>query len=194
DGRPSSVRWVATGSRSFGKCAPATSRRAISIPSGRRPPCFAPRPPRPAHKEPPMPVSLPTPAQLKAIAAEMNLSLTDSDVDSFIALMKPSIDGYNVVDRLPDNLPPVKYPRTPGVRPPAAENRHNAWYVKSRVEGASQGPLKGKTVVLKDNVMLAGVPMMNGASTLEGYVPDVDATIVTRILDAGGTVLGKAHC
>ena len=42
--------------------------------------------------------------------------------------------------------------------------------------------------------MLAGVPMMNGASTLEGYVPEVDATIVTRILDAGGTILGKAHC
>jgi len=141
-----------------------------------------------------MPVSLPTPAQLEAIAAEMNLSLTESDIASFIALMKPSIDGYNVVDQLPDNLPPVKYPRTPGVRPPAAENRHNAWYVKSRVEGAGQGKLKGRTVVLKDNVMLAGVPMMNGASTLEGYMPDVDATIVTRILDAGGTILGKAHC
>jgi amidase len=36
--------------------------------------------------------------------------------------------------------------------------------------------------------------MMNGASTLEGYTPDVDATIVTRILDAGGTIVGKAHC
>ena len=48
--------------------------------------------------------------------------------------------------------------------------------------------------MLKDNVCLAGVPMMNGASTLEGYVPDVDATVVTRILDAGGTIVGKAHC
>ena len=36
--------------------------------------------------------------------------------------------------------------------------------------------------------------MMNGASTLEGFVPDVDATIVTRILDAGGKILGKATC
>ena len=35
--------------------------------------------------------------------------------------------------------------------------------------------------------------MMNGASTLEGYVPDVDATVVTRILDAGGEIVGKAH-
>ncbi len=42
--------------------------------------------------------------------------------------------------------------------------------------------------------MLAGVPMMNGAATLEGYVPDVDATVVTRILDAGGEIVGKAHC
>jgi amidase len=48
--------------------------------------------------------------------------------------------------------------------------------------------------VLKDNMCLAGVPMMNGASTLEGYVPDIDATVVTRILDAGGTIVGKAHC
>ena len=56
------------------------------------------------------------------------------------------------------------------------------------------GKLKGKTVVLKDNIMLAGVPMMNGASTLEGYVPDIDATVVQRILDAGGTIVGKAHC
>src|SRR6202043_215305 len=64
----------------------------------------------------------------------------------------------------------------------------------STVKGAPSGKLAGKTVALKDNVSLAGVPMMNGASTLEGYVPDVDATIVTRILDAGGTILGKTHC
>ena len=42
--------------------------------------------------------------------------------------------------------------------------------------------------------MVAGVPMMNGTSVLEGYLPEVDATIVTRLLDAGATILGKAHC
>jgi amidase len=141
-----------------------------------------------------MAVSPPTPDQLKAIADTMGLSLTESDLTSFLGLMKPSIDGYNVVDALPDNLPAVKYPRTPGVRPQPEENPRNAWYVKTRVEGASTGKLKGKTVVLKDNVMLAGVQMMNGASTLEGYTPEIDATIVTRILDAAGTIVGKAHC
>jgi amidase len=141
-----------------------------------------------------MAVSPPTLDQLKAIAETMGLALGEADLASFRDLMKPSIDGYNVVDGLPDNLPPVKYPRTPGSRPQPEDNTRNAWYVKTRVEGAASGKLKGKTVVLKDNVMLAGVPMMNGASTLEGYTPEIDATIVTRILDAGGTILGKAHC
>src|SRR5881398_357871 len=36
--------------------------------------------------------------------------------------------------------------------------------------------------------------MMNGSSVLEGYVPEFDATIVTRILDAGGDIVGKAVC
>ena len=49
-------------------------------------------------------------------------------------------------------------------------------------------------MALKDNVCLAGVPMMNGASTLKGYTPDIDATLVTRLLDAGATIVGKAHC
>src|SRR5512132_2212442 len=141
-----------------------------------------------------MAVQVPTEEQLREVAADVGLSLTQADLKSFIELMRGSVAAYNVVDAMPDNLPRVKYPRTPGYRPTGDENKHNAWYVKTTVEGASRGKLKGKTVVLKDNIMLAGVPMMNGAATLEGYVPDIDATVVTRILDAGGTIVGKAHC
>jgi amidase len=35
---------------------------------------------------------------------------------------------------------------------------------------------------------------MNGSATLESYVPEIDATIVTRTLDAGATIVGKAVC
>jgi len=41
---------------------------------------------------------------------------------------------------------------------------------------------------------VAGVPMRNGTVLLDGYVPDEDATVVERVLDAGGTILGKAVC
>jgi amidase len=141
-----------------------------------------------------MAVKRPTPAQLQAVARDLGMTLTDDDVASFLALMQGSFAAYDAVDAMPDYLPPVKYPRIPGHQPEGAENRYNAWYVKTTVKGAPSGKLAGKTVALKDNICLAGVPMMNGASTLRGYVPDVDATVVTRILDAGGTIVGKVHC
>jgi amidase len=139
-------------------------------------------------------VKLPTSEQLREVAAELGMSFSDADLATHLAALGPSIDAYNIVDRMPDELPAVKYPRAPGHRPSPEENTHNAWYIKTTVEGAPSGPLKGKRVVLKDNICLAGVPMMNGASTMQGYVPDVDATVATRILDAGGTIVGKAVC
>jgi len=139
-------------------------------------------------------VALPTPAQLRAVAAQCGLSLTEDDVASFRGLMQGSIDAYNLVAAMPDEVPVVRYPRTPGYRPGPEENPRNAWYRKATVKGAASGKLKGKTVALKDNIMLAGVPMMNGSATLEGYVPDFDATIVTRMLDAGAEIVGKVHC
>jgi amidase len=127
-------------------------------------------------------------------AAELGMSFTPEEAAEYLALMQGSLDGYDLVDALPDFIPQVKYPRTPGYRPQGEENKYGAWYFKSTVKGAPEGKLAGKTVVLKDNVNLAGVPMMNGASTLEGFVPTYDATIVTRLLDAGATIMGKATC
>jgi len=137
---------------------------------------------------------LPTPDELKAVGRQLGMTLSDADVAFFLETMAGSVAAYHAIEHMADPMPPVKYPRTPGYRPQGAENKYNAWYYKSEVPGAPSGKLKGKRIALKDNVCLAGVPMMNGASTLEGYVPDVDATIVTRMLDAGGTILGKVHC
>jgi amidase len=139
-------------------------------------------------------VKRPTLDQMRDIVSSLHMSMSDREIAEYIEVMEGTFKAYDRLQALPDNLPPVRYPRTPGYRPSAAENPLNAWAVKSEVRGAAYGPLAGKRIVLKDNVCLAGVPMMNGASTLEGYVPDVDATIVTRILDAGGTIVGKAHC
>jgi amidase len=139
-------------------------------------------------------VKRPTHDQMKEIVSSLHMSMSDPEIAEYLEVMEGPMQAYDRLQELPDNLPPVRYPRTPGYRPGATENPLNAWAVKSEVRGAAYGPLAGKRVVLKDNVCLAGVPMMNGASTLEGYVPDVDATVVTRILDAGGIIVGKSHC
>ncbi|MCG8352720.1 MAG: amidase [Chloroflexales bacterium] len=141
-----------------------------------------------------MAVQYPTPAQLREAADAIGLALTDDDVRSYLGLLKPNIDAYNLVDHMPDELPPVTYPRSPGRFPPVTENPRNAWYVRTSIKGADHGPLKGKKVAVKDNIMVAGVPMMNGCSILEGYIPEIDATVVERLLDAGAEIVGKTHC
>lgn len=141
-----------------------------------------------------MSVKRPTHNQLKEIINSLGMNMSDERAAEFLATMDGLTDAYDIIDALPDYLPPVDYPRTAGYRPSAEENPMNAWYIKTDIKGSPRGLLAGRTIALKDNVCLAGVPMMNGASTLKGYTPDVDATIVTRILDAGGIIKGKAHC
>lgn len=141
-----------------------------------------------------MTIRRPTLDQLADIVADLGMTMPREEVEAYLGLMEGSIAAYDIVDRLPDEKSAITYPRTPGYHPQDAENRYNAWYVKSTIAGAASGKLAGKTIVIKDNVCIAGLPMMNGAATLEGYTPDIDATIITRILDAGGTILGKAHC
>src|SRR5881398_1676907 len=136
----------------------------------------------------------PTIEQLREIAQTYGLHLSDTDLESFTGLMSAGIESYRRIDQLTEPALAVRYPRTGGHRPAADENPLNAWYQKCSIKGASSGSLAGKRIAIKDNVCVAGVPMMNGSSVLESYVPDFDATIVTRILDAGGEIVGKAVC
>ena len=140
-----------------------------------------------------MTIKRPSLAQMRAMAEKFGMSLTDEELTEYNEIMEPYIQAYDRLDATPDNLPPVRYPRSPGRFPDLSENPLNAWYVQTEVQGAMDGPLRGKRIALKDTVCLAGVPMMNGSSIMEGYTPEIDATIVTRMLDAGGTIAGKAH-
>ncbi len=190
--RPVSAAPLAAAVRAAPSLRPESTRSVpVTVPPASRPP--APTASIPRGENMTM-VKRPTLDQLKEIVTSLHMSMSDREIGEYLEVLEGTMQAYDRVDELPDYLPEVRYPRTPGRRPSAAENPLGAWYVKSEVKGAPYGPLAGKHVVLKDNICLAGVPMMNGASTLEGYVPDIDATVATRILDAGGTILGKAHC
>jgi len=90
-----------------------------------------------------MPVDTPSPEQWSSVAKQCGLSLSDADVASFSGLLAGFVDAYKVVDGLPDEVPPVKYPRDAGRKPGAEENTHNAWYRKTSIKGAPDGKLKG---------------------------------------------------
>jgi amidase len=141
-----------------------------------------------------MTIRRPTQDQLADIAAGFGFAMSPAEIAAYAEAALPGVQLYEAVDAMSDNLSPVRYPRTPGYRPEGEENKYNAWHVKVRIDGKAGSKLAGKRIALKDSICLAGVPMMNGSTILEGYIPEVDATIVTRILDAGGTIAGKAHC
>src|ERR687896_1020149 len=94
--------------------------------------------------------------------------------------------------RREESKPPMlSAARKPGYQPAPEEDPLNAWTWKCRIEGAADGVLAGKTVSYKDHIAVAGMPMSFGAFALEGFIPDFDATVVTRVLEAGGTIIGK---
>jgi amidase len=139
-----------------------------------------------------MTIRTPNLMELAAIAERFRLQLDTADLESFQGLISASLASYEVVDDLTSSPPASAYPRTSGHRPSSADNPLGAWYWRGSIQGALDGPLAGKTVVIKDNTTVAGMPMMNGSRTLAGFVPSEDATVVTRLLDAGAEVVGKA--
>jgi molybdopterin molybdotransferase len=74
-----------------------------------------------------------------------------------------------------------------GYRPGVAEDPYQAWLWKCAIGGsASAGLLAGKTVSFKDHISVAGIPQVFTSQALEGFVPNIDATVVTRVLAAVG--------
>jgi amidase len=140
-----------------------------------------------------MPIAPLSDDDVTGIAAAYHLHLANQDITSFRSLADAMLTSYDEVERrfaasLP--APPSRSWR----RPAAADNPLGAWYVMTQIQTRDDGPLAGRRVAVKDNIEVAGVPMMNGSAAVAGFVPRRDATVVTRLLDAGSVLAGKAVC
>jgi amidase len=141
-----------------------------------------------------MAVRPPSPDDLAAVAAGYRLELSEQDIVSFSPFALGLLGSWDAVERLYARTAPAAPGDRAFSRPPEEENPLGAWYVRTDITETDDGPLAGRTVAIKDNIMVAGVPMMNGSHTVEGFVPTRDATVVSRVLAAGGTITGKAVC
>jgi amidase len=95
---------------------------------------------------------------LAQIAANYGFEIASDRLEKFRALIGQTLGSYARLDELVEPTLPVKYPRKPGYRPSVDDNPLGAWYWKSQISGAAGGPLAAKTVAIKDNVCVAGVP------------------------------------
>jgi amidase len=138
--------------------------------------------------------AMPDAEQLVEMAAGLDLRLSQKEAEIFLPVV---IDAMRELDafvqsRDEEQAPPrIFAERGPGHRPSLAEDRYQVWLWKCAIGGKDKGLLAGKTVSFKDHVSVAGIPQVFTSQILEGFIPDVDATIVTRVLAAGGKVVGK---
>jgi len=135
----------------------------------------------------------PTAAEVRALGEELHLDLTDAEVEAFCELLADGLDAYETVDTYT-----TRGRTQPGRRLDAGDRARendplNAWITRCAIPGAEEGSLAGWDVAVKDNVAVAGVEMTCGSHVMEGYVPDVDATVVTRLLEAGAEIVGKTN-
>ena len=64
---------------------------------------------------------------------------------------------------------------------------------RRRSAGDALGPLAGVPIAVKDLLCTVGQPTTCGSRILEGWVPPYDATVVTRLREAGLPILGKTN-
>ena len=136
----------------------------------------------------------PSREEIRALAASEHMRLTDREAEDLAALIDGMLQEIDRLDDLPIPETETRFPtRDRGYRPSAEEDPYNVFVRKCLVKGAPSGKLAGKTVGLKDNIRLAGVPMTNASHLLPGFVPSVDATVAERLLEAGADIVGKLN-
>lgn len=137
---------------------------------------------------------IPTESDLAVLAKSLGLNLSASELQSLARLSDAMRSAYECLDKQEPTEISVFGSRDHGYPPDPAANPLNAWAWITEIAGKSKGQLAGRRIGIKDNIAVAGVPMRNGSPLLADFVPDQDATVVTRILDAGGTIAGKTVC
>jgi amidase len=145
---------------------------------------------------------------LKDIAAKLNISIPDGpDADAYLLLLQSTEALMKQVEASPDYIHPSLTPLpTTNPRefwlPKREENPLNAWRHCCELVAAqpSSSLLRGRTIVIKDNISIGGLPTTLGTFTdilcIDGKLPvsPIDAPVVSRVLDAGATIKGSSNC
>jgi amidase len=129
-----------------------------------------------------------------ARAHRLELSAAEArSLSAALTALVPALDSIDALSAEPQVSVTRYHDRQAGERPSRTEDPLNAVVRRCRVRGAAAGKLAGKRIGLKDSVCVAGIPASGGSHVLQGYTPDMDATIVARMLDAGAEIVAMLN-
>lgn len=142
------------------------------------------------------PFDRPTEDDISVHADDLGIPLSDDECADYRALVSDAVEGSDSVRHaraFDPGLEPDDFAGRHSHPPEDGEDPLNAWIRRTGVSGASDGPLAGVSVGLKDSIALAGVELTLGSSVMEGFVPTIDATVVHRLRNAGADIAGKLN-
>lgn len=133
---------------------------------------------------------------------------TSDDLAAYLTVVQSADVTAQLVDDLPDyidpRLAPVKttQPRTFS-KPDKKEDTFNCWshFTSLKASSPTSDVLAGLTIAIKDNISISGIPYTCGtfpqiANPKEGIypLPEIDSTVVKRVLEAGAEIIGTSTC
>lgn len=137
-----------------------------------------------------------TASEIRTIGSKAGLTIKENHVDNFQRLLGALDQSIKGILDDEDYYPKPDLNKCPRSNIHIPEDTDKGgWATKCTAKSTSptNDLLKGKTIAMKDNVALAGVRCTNGTAAID-WTPELDASIATRIMDAGGVILGKATC
>lgn len=132
-----------------------------------------------------------TPEIVDKVSNELKLNLSKDETTSYAQIINSLFPKFSEIYLKEETLLIAPFPR---IIKQNHQNPLNAFSSQCDLKGSEDGCLKNKKIVVKDTVMISGLPLSNGSHLLEGFIASEDATIIQRILKAGGIIVGKSKC
>lgn len=142
---------------------------------------------------------------IQKVAASLGFQIKPKDEADYLALLQSAVSAVETVDKMPAYRDPrLSWDNKDKTRsytePKADENPLNGWSHRTTIKPTAAGLLSGKTIAIKDNVSVAGLPLTGGTQPyhLSKDTPypisTFDAPVVSRVLEAGATITGMSTC
>ena len=144
---------------------------------------------------------------LRDIAERNGIKIpTTQDEQAYLTLLQSADATVASVEQLPDYVDPrlKPVPVQGGERKywNAQENSLNGWSHRTELvaEKATSSILQGRAIAIKDNMSVGGLPLTIGtfpeltAKDRKYPISTIDASIVSRVLEAGATIKGTSTC